>query len=169
MNKTIKGIVDFLGPVAPAVSALVGGPAGILVMKGMKAVSDAVGAPAGTPAESLLKSLQAGEFDETKLRAADAQLENEHREELERIREAGVADARKMRVSLGGDTTSSILAFVGTGGFIGAVAALFGLAYLEVQLGEDVEKLIYLAIGQISGMATGVFAFFFGSSKNGSK
>lgn len=160
-RSTWDKIRDTLSGVAPALATAVGGPAaGMLTAAALKKVSEVAGVP-GAPADKVLSALQSGAVDLTKLREADAKFAQEFKVELERIENEDRDSARRMRVDLGGDWTSAILAYSMTAMLAAAIAGL----YLVPNISEQVETLLNVAIGGLLVGHKDIIGFYFGSSR----
>lgn len=150
-----------LEAVAPALATAVAGPVGPLALTAVRAVSGALGAPNDTKAEGLLKMLTEDGAPVKDLREADEQFRLEHAVELARLENQDKASARRMRVALGGDSTSSVLAY---GMTLMLALAMMGL-FLVPDISKQVETLLNVAIGGLLVSHKDVIGFYFGSSK----
>lgn len=162
----MKKLKSILSTLAPALGVAVGGPLGGVAVK---ALAGALGAPEGSKPEHLLKALEEGTADVGKLQQADEAFALKYKVQLERLRVQDVQGARKMRIALDGDFTSAGLAWAAVMLVLFLAAGLFLLDWYGKEVGQP---MVYL-IGQVSGFAAAVYAFFYGSSsrehKNGDK
>ena len=162
----MKKLAGALGTVAPALATAVAGPAGPLAMAAVKAISGAVGAPEGAKVDFLVKSLTDGTADPERLRSADSEFRMKYEVELARIAVQDRDSARRMRVNLGGDATSAVMAYGGLIALLGIIAGYFVLEYQ----GDPIEHK-ELFMGLLTGVTTlvgSVFSFYFGAAhKNG--
>ena len=161
----MRRLADALRAVAPALATAVAGPVGPLAVAAVKAVSGVVGAPEGTKVEHLVKALTEDGADIDKLKSANDAFEMRHRVELARLENADRSSARKMRVALGGDATSSIVAFGVLAVFALSVCLAFWLAFVEASMPEGIALMIGGVVGYASAKADAVVSFYFGSSK----
>ena len=162
-----REIGQALKGVAPALATAFLGPAGGIVARtALNAVSGATGAPGAKP-EQVLSAIRDGSVDLAKLKQADTDFEARMQElgiDLERIHQEDRASARRMRVKLGGDTTSSVLAYLAVAMFGGLIGLIGYMAIRGIEPGQDMKELIIFVLGHASGFAMACYTFYFGSS-----
>jgi len=164
-----KAIAATLKPLAPGLATALGGP---LAGMAVGALTKAVGAPKGsTPAvvaKSVEDALSGKQGDAEAILKAEQDFQARMVElgiDLEKVHQKDRASARRMRVGLGGDWTSSILAYCAVGMFGGLLALIAWLAINQIDVTTDTKELIIFVLGHASGFVSSVYLFFYGSSK----
>ena len=156
-----KGLVR---SVAPAIASAFGGP---LAGLGVKAISDAVlGKPDGSEEEIEAALVNATPETLFKLKEADHSFKTEMKKlgiDLERLKYEDAADARQRQIELK-DKTPEILTYLLTGGFFGALAALF-----YVPIPDSNKATIYTMIGILGTVWLGAMQYFHGTTRSSAK
>ena len=164
-----KELAATLKPLAPGLATALGGP---LAGMAVGALTKATGAPEGSPAPVIAKAVQDALTGQGGNAEAIVQAEHAFQArmaelgvDLEKVHAADRDSARAMRVKLGADWTSSILAYLAVAMFGGLVALIGYMAIHGIEVGQDTKELVIFVLGHASGFVSSVYLFFYGSSK----
>ena len=152
----MKGLLkNIVGAVAPTLGTAIGGPMG-----GMAAnmIADVLGVP--NDQKSIEKAIQNATPEQMlELKKAEQQFEVQMKEldvDIYRLETQDVQDAREKFSSDWTPKFLGVLCLVGFFGYIGMVTL-----YPQPDSSDDI---VMLVIGSITGIATAVISFYFGSS-----
>lgn len=152
-----------VGKVAPMLGAALGGPLGGAAVG---VIADALGLNEST--ESAIKTALSGTTPEQLLALKSAEqaftirmreigVNSERDMEALAVNDRDSARKREMAV---GDKTARNLAYAVTGGFFGLLIAM-----MFVDIPESSKEVLYVMVGTLGTAWTGVFAYYFGSTK----
>lgn len=154
---------NVVGKVAPMLGMAIGGPLGA---SAVTMVADALGLSEKT--EAAIKSALSSTTPEQLLA-----LKNAEQDFAVKMREIGVNSERDMealavndrdsarkREMAVGDSTARVLAYAVTVGFFSLLAAL-----MFVDIPATSKEVLYVMVGTLGTAWTGVFAYYFGSTK----
>ena len=159
----MKKLLGVLKNVAPSLAMAIPG-VGPLATTALKVVTGAIGAPAGTPPDTLAKMISGDQEAMAKITAANEKFALEHEAELERIAAADRKDARAMNVSLGGKGPQATISYIAIFAFLAMSGVVGYMALKNLGMNQDVKEILIMVVNYLHGFVSAAALFWFGSS-----